>query len=243
MSTQATIYGVISTLEKYPIEEAKRILFQQAQDMDRAYDTQVQALRRKAEVFDQLDAYGCSSAKIWLDTVDKLGHLSSQAPGNLSEEVRKIDEMLHFTAHKLTPSEAVKWLHDLYTEQCVTLQECAQRHKIGLGGEKLAKVVADAVDELTAARDHHLSGWVAVTTAIPADNGQTVEVMDESGRIGRGRPMWTPFVPHKGALIPSSPVFDGWVIEIGPGLDMSFGKTVKWRPLPIPPYTPQQEKR
>ena len=35
MSTQATIYGVISTLEKYPIEEAKKILFKMAQELER----------------------------------------------------------------------------------------------------------------------------------------------------------------------------------------------------------------
>lgn len=62
-------------------------------------------------------------------------------------ELQAIDAVIHFTAHKLTPSEAVKWLHELYTEQCVTLRECAQRHRIGLGGEKLAKVVADAIDQ------------------------------------------------------------------------------------------------
>lgn len=66
-TTRATIYGVISTLEKYDIDEAKRILFQMAQDMDRQYDTETQRLRRKADVFDQLDAYGCSSATVWLD--------------------------------------------------------------------------------------------------------------------------------------------------------------------------------
>jgi hypothetical protein len=34
MSTRATIYGVISTLEKYTIEDAKRILFQMVQEME-----------------------------------------------------------------------------------------------------------------------------------------------------------------------------------------------------------------
>lgn len=34
MNAQATIYGVISTLEKYPIEEAKAMLFRMAQDLE-----------------------------------------------------------------------------------------------------------------------------------------------------------------------------------------------------------------
>lgn len=34
MPAQATIYGVISTLEKYPIEEAKAMLFRMAQDLE-----------------------------------------------------------------------------------------------------------------------------------------------------------------------------------------------------------------
>lgn len=34
MNTQATIYGVISTLEKYSVEDAKRILFQMVQEME-----------------------------------------------------------------------------------------------------------------------------------------------------------------------------------------------------------------
>lgn len=78
-TTKATIYGLISNLEKYTIEDAKRILFQMAQDMDRAYDTQVRDLRRKAEVFDQLDAYGCNSAGAWLDIVDENRRLKESA--------------------------------------------------------------------------------------------------------------------------------------------------------------------
>ena len=68
------------------------------------------------------------------------------------EERQAVEAILKFTAHKLTMPEAVKWLHDLYTEQCVTLQEVAQRHKLGLGGEKLAKVAADAIDRMQAER-------------------------------------------------------------------------------------------
>ena len=36
MGTQATIYGVISTLEKYEVEEAKKILFRMVQDLEHA---------------------------------------------------------------------------------------------------------------------------------------------------------------------------------------------------------------
>jgi hypothetical protein len=68
---------------------------------------------------------------------------------DLEAEIEAIDKVLHFRAHKMTPGEAVKWLHELYTEQCVTLHEAAQRHKIGHGGEKLAKVASDALDSLT----------------------------------------------------------------------------------------------
>lgn len=158
-------------------------------------------------------------------------HLSSQAPGNLSEEVRKIDEMLHFTAHKLTPSEAVKWLHDLYTEQCVTPQECAQRHKIGLGGEKLAKVVADAVDELTAARDHYLSGWVAVKTKKPV-LGERYLVCDEDMVTVRAA-YWSK--ASHGELF--------WSSRKACGEYMNAETFIFYAPLPIPPYTPQPEQR
>lgn len=68
---------------------------------------------------------------------------------DLEAEIEAIDKVLHFRAYKMTPGEAVKWLHELYTEQCVTLHEAAQRHKIGHGGEKLAKVASDALDSLT----------------------------------------------------------------------------------------------
>lgn len=85
-TTKATIYGLISNLEKYTIEDAKRILFQMAQDMDRAYDTQVRDLRRKAEVFDQLDAYGCNSAGAWLDIVDENRRLKESAAPQVGGE-------------------------------------------------------------------------------------------------------------------------------------------------------------
>lgn len=74
-----------------------------------------------------------------------------------AEEIEAIDKILLFRAHKLSPSGAVKWIHELYTEQCVTLQEVAQRHKIGHGGEKLAKVAAEAIDKLEADRQALLS--------------------------------------------------------------------------------------
>lgn len=35
MSTQATIYGVISALENYPVDDAKKILFRMAQELER----------------------------------------------------------------------------------------------------------------------------------------------------------------------------------------------------------------
>lgn len=72
---QATIYGVISTLDKYSIEDAKRLLFQMLQERDAAHDTEVRRLKHKAEVFDQLDAYGCSSASIWLEVSDRIREL------------------------------------------------------------------------------------------------------------------------------------------------------------------------
>ena len=158
-------------------------------------------------------------------------HLSSQAPGNLSEEERKIDEILHFTAHKLTPSEAVKWLNDLYTEQCVTLQECAERHKIGHGGEKLAKVAADAIDELIAARDHYLSGWVAVSEKEPELGSRYLVTSETYGEV---RAMWWT-KPYSGENV--------WTSRKAAGEYFTREIGTHYAPLPIPPYTPQQEKR
>lgn len=38
-------------------------------------EAEIERLRHKAEVFDQLDAYGCSSAKIWLDKCEEIERL------------------------------------------------------------------------------------------------------------------------------------------------------------------------
>lgn len=93
-----------------------------------------------------------------------------------AEEIEAIDKILLFRAHKLSPSGAVKWIHELYTEQCVTLQEVAQRHKIGHGGEKLAKVAAEAIDKLEADRQALLSVVQELVDALPDQNDMRLPI-------------------------------------------------------------------
>lgn len=68
----------------------------------------------------------------------------------LEEEFERINAVLNHRAMNLTASEAVKWLHNEYTAMCVPLQECCQKHKLGFGGENVAKVAVEAIEQKTA---------------------------------------------------------------------------------------------
>jgi len=67
----------------------------------------------------------------------------------LEAELERINATLNNRAMKLTASEAVKWLHDEYSNLCSVLQTSAQKHKLGLGGENVGNVHAEAVDRLS----------------------------------------------------------------------------------------------
>ena len=68
----------------------------------------------------------------------------------LEEEFERINAVLNHRAMNLTASEAVKWLHNEYTAMCVPLQECCQKHNLGFGGENVAKVAVEAIEQKTA---------------------------------------------------------------------------------------------
>lgn len=66
----------------------------------------------------------------------------------LEEDAKAIDELLGCAVRGLTNPAAVKWLHDLYSEQCDMLQKCARQHRIGLGGECVSRVVCEELDRM-----------------------------------------------------------------------------------------------
>jgi len=79
------------------------------------------------------------------------------APGPM-EQLRKLQAELQavYSALQFTPNdhlsgeEHAKYLMQQHKEMCARLQETAQKHSLGFGGERLDRVVYDAVDTLVA---------------------------------------------------------------------------------------------
>ena len=97
----------------------------------------------------------------------RCGSLTDEQRRNVGEGVRRAWQRRHEKnggpvsdkgklsqiAHVLrcTPEDAVKmvkWLNDQHIEICSALQECVQRHKLGLGGERVDRLVIAELDRL-----------------------------------------------------------------------------------------------
>lgn len=121
-----------------------------------------------------------------LAKINALPPYTPPAPSEL-EEADAVDAILNFRAMRMTLHEAVKWLHDEHTENCNTLRAPIMKHRLGLGGERLAAIAANYIEQSESAKASQPSPWISVSKDQQPPNGCTVVYWHKPGPFsGKG---------------------------------------------------------